>query len=196
MKIVIRYVGDFDMTKQARKHYSDSGSFKKVVSIPDSTSQNKSQIELFAIAVGMKTEGLSEIFILDATRLALEYEGIADLMRLWKNEEDLQEREEIVADIQDMINTCSKKEKAEEVNIKFNDLRAIAKNIRSFKDNLLQVVVEHGGISCLAALTGIPQPSLSRFFNSNAMPHRATLLKIAKALKLDAVKIDSTWSKN
>jgi hypothetical protein len=37
-------------------------------------------------------------------------------------------------------------------------------------------------------ITGIPQPSLSRFFNSNAMPRRQTLIKIASAMKVDAIK--------
>ena len=53
--------------------------------------------------------------------------------------------------------------------------------------------MEQGGISKLADLTGIPQPSLSRFFNSNAMPRRDTVLKIAKALNIDQIKIDAFW---
>jgi DNA-binding phage protein len=111
-------------------------------------------------------------------------------MTLWKNEIDKKERNEIISDIQDLLDDCNQNRKAEEVYIKFNDLETIAKNIRSFKDSLLQIVNEHGGISYLAGLTGIPQPSLSRFFNSNAMPHRSTLLKIAKALELDEIKMD------
>lgn len=54
--------------------------------------------------------------------------------------------------------------------------------------------MEQGGISKLAELTGIPQPSLSRFFNSNAMPRKATVLKIAKALNLDEIKINDAAS--
>ena len=76
-----------------------------------------------------------------------------------------------------------------------NDLDAIAKDIRAFKDGLLHIVDQQGGVSHLAELTGIPQPSLSRFFNSNAMPRRTTLLKIAKALELDAVEINTPWAK-
>jgi transcriptional regulator with XRE-family HTH domain len=45
----------------------------------------------------------------------------------------------------------------------------------------------------LSKLTGIPQPSLSRFFSSGSMPRRTTLLKIAHALKLDAVTIATEW---
>ena len=72
---------------------------------------------------------------------------------------------------------------------------AIAKNIRAFKDSLYQEVMERGGINKLSELTGIPQPSLSRFFNSNAMPRRSTVLRIAKALNLDEIKMDILWSK-
>ncbi len=116
-------------------------------------------------------------------------------MHLWADEKDHEEKKEIIADIQDMIDACEQKEKFEEMYIKFNDLEAIAKNIRAFKDSLYQMVMERGGISKLSELTGIPQPSLSRFFNSNAMPRRATVLKIAKALNLDEIKLDIMWSK-
>lgn len=79
--------------------------------------------------------------------------------------------------------------------IKFNDLEAIAKDIRGFKDSLYQEVVKRGGVSKLSELTGIPQPFLSRFFNSNSMPRRSTVLAIAKALDLDGLAIDVKWSK-
>lgn len=154
-----------------------------------------STIDLFKIAIEMKEIGLPEHFIIDAVRKALDYEGISDLMMLWKNETAKKERAEIIADIQDMLDDCNQNGKMEEVFIKFNDLENIAKNIRSFKDSLLQIVNEHGGICYLAELTGIPQPSLSRFFNSNAMPHRSTLLKIGKALKLEEIKMDLLWTK-
>ena len=153
------------------------------------------QVKLFAIAVKMKKTGLADSFIVEAVRTALEFEGVADLMNLWMGEEDKKVRDEIVADIQEMIDECAPKEKVEEIYVKFNDLDAIAKNIRAFKDSLLQMVVARGGISKLSELTGIPQPSLSRFFNSDAMPRRATVLKIAKALDLGEIKMDILWSK-
>ncbi len=39
-----------------------------------------------------------------------------------------------------MIDTCNQQEKPEEMCIKFNDLKEIAKNIRGFKYSLYQVV--------------------------------------------------------
>ncbi len=153
------------------------------------------EMKLFSIAVQMKKVGLSDSFIVSAVRTALAFEGVADLMHLWASEKDKKERDEIVADIQDTIDACSQKEKSEEMYIKFNDLEAIAKDIRAFKDSLYQEVMKRGGISKLAEITGIPQPSLSRFFSSNAMPRRSTVLAIAKALNLNGLKIDMKWSK-
>lgn len=153
------------------------------------------QVKLFAIAIQMKKAGLTDSFIVDAVRTALELEGVADLMHIWAEEKDHDEKDEIVADIQDLIDASSQKEKVEEMYIKFNDLDAIGKNIRAFKDSLYQMVMERGGVSKLSEVTGIPQPSLSRFFNSNAMPRRSTILKIAKALNLDKIKMDILWSR-
>jgi DNA-binding phage protein len=153
------------------------------------------QMKLFSIAIKMKKSGLSDSFIVNSVRVALDFEGVADLMSLWMDETNQSEKNDLVADIQDMIDACEQKSKQEEMYIKFNDLESIAKDIRAFKDSLYQIVVERGGVSKLAELTGIPQPSLSRFFNSNAMPRRATVLAIAKALDLDGVVLDARWSR-
>lgn len=166
----------------------------KTKSISQKNQSLSCQMRLFSIALKMEAAGLSDFFIVNAVKTALEFEGVADLMELWMEEDDEKLRDEIVADIQEMIEDCAPKEKTEEIYIKFNDLDAIAKNIRAFKDSLYQLVIDRGGISRLSELTGIPQPSLSRFFNSNAMPRRSTVLKIAKVLDLDKLKIDILWS--
>ncbi len=153
------------------------------------------QMKLFSIAKKMKKAGLTDSFIVNAVRVSLEFDGIADLMSLWAEEVEQKEKEEIIADIQDMIEASEIKDIQEEMYIKFNDLDAISKNIRAFKDSLYQEVMKQGGVSRLAELTDIPQPSLSRFFNSNAMPRRSTVLAIAKALNLDGLAIDMKWSK-
>lgn len=153
------------------------------------------QIELFVIAVKMKKSGLSDSFIVSAVQIALNLEGAADLMHLWMSEKDTAEREEIIVDIQDLIDASKQTEINAETYIKFNDLDAIAKDIRAFKDSLYQVVIARGGINKLAEITGIPQPSLSRFFNSNAMPRRSTVMCIAKALDLHEIKLEKRWCK-
>lgn len=182
---------------KAQRNNNHKGSIlqKNTTSIHTFDSSESEKIKLFSIAVKMKKEGLTDSFIVEAVRTALEFEGVADLMGFWMEEGDKKIKDEIVADIQEMIDDCVPKEKTEEIFVKFNDLDAIAKNIRAFKDSLLQMVMKHGGISKLAELTGIPQPSLSRFFNSNSMPRRSTVLKIAKALDLGEIKMDILWSK-
>ncbi len=153
------------------------------------------QLQLFNIAGNMQKAGLPDEFIASAIRTALDYEGVADLILMWDEEEDECERNEIVADIQELVEDCAQAGKSEYPSIRLNDLEAISKDIRSFKDNLLKIVIEKGGITHLSSLSGIPQPSLSRFFNSNAMPRRSTLLKISKALKLDAIVLATRWDR-
>lgn len=55
------------------------------------------------------------------------------------------------------------------------------------------LVEERGGVGILAQLTGILQPSLSRFFGTATMPRRTTLLKIAHTLELSEVQSASPW---
>ncbi len=153
------------------------------------------KIALFRIAIEMRQENFSEEFVANAVETALEFEGVADLILMWGEEDDPKERDEIIADIQELIVDCNQLGKKDLPQIYFNDLDAVAQNIRVFKDSLLSEVDARGGITKLAEKTGIPQPSLSRFFNSNAMPHRVTLLKIAKALNLDAIPITNSWEK-
>lgn len=153
------------------------------------------KVELIKIGNLMIEAKLPKPFIAAAVETAFEFEGVYDLMSMWAEETDKSEREEIEAAIQDLINDCSQKEKIEGVYIRFDDLEKIAANIRGFKDALLLKVNEQGGISRLSELTGIPQPSLSRFFNSVSIPQRTTLLKIAKALGLSQVEIATEWTR-
>jgi len=151
------------------------------------------QVEIIEIGSLMHKAKLPNTFVAAAVSTAFEFEGVCDLMRMWAEETEETERAEIVADIQDLINDCAQKDKVEGVYIRFDDLQKIAANIRSFKDALLLKVNERGGITKLSEVTGIPQPSLSRFFNSASVPQRATLLKIAKALGLSQVEIATEW---
>ncbi len=152
-------------------------------------------LSLFDIAHQMQEANLPAKFISDAIKTALNYEGVADLIFMWAEENEPQEQSEIVADIQELIDDCKKTSVEEYRYIKFSDLDSVKNNIREFKDQLLRIVDANGGISHLAELTSIPQPSLSRFFNSNSMPRRQTLFKIADALKLDAVQVSTPWER-
>lgn len=153
------------------------------------------KVELMEIGAKMRKKGLPTSFIAAAVETAFVFEGVYDLMKMWEDEGDKAVQDEIVADIQDLIDDCSQKDKIEGTYIRFDDLDGIAKNIRAFKDTLRLEVDKHGGLNRLAELTNIPQPSLSRFFSSVSMPRRTTLLKIAKALNLSQVQIATEWMK-
>lgn len=151
--------------------------------------------ELITAGNAMLQAGLPAQFVADAVETAFKYEGVADLVKMWRDEDDAVERDAIVADIQDLIDDCMKRGYSEGAYIRFDDLETIAKHTREFKDSLRLIVEERGGVGRLAELTGIPQPSLSRFFESASMPRRATLLKIAKALDLGEVQIAAPWTR-
>lgn len=157
------------------------------------SSTNK--VALSEIEHKMQIEKLPDSFISAALKTAEEYEGVFDLLQLWLYEDTMEERDEIIADIQDLIDDCQLNAKEEVLNININDLEWISKSIRKFKDSLLSIVDQNGGISHLAELTEIPQPSLARFFSSNAMPRQMTFLKIAKALNLNTDEINFPWAK-
>ncbi len=153
------------------------------------------QVDLFEVATEMRSVGLLDEFIADAVAVAREYEGVYDLMMMWSEVADEAERNELVADIQDMIDECVEPARPrKERYVRFDDLDWIADNIMTFKDNLRREIDNQGlTLTELSKRTGMPLPSLSRFFNSASMPRRTTLLKIADALDLSAVEIATDW---
>lgn len=153
------------------------------------------KVELIEIGHEMNKANLPKEFIATAVETAFEFEGVYDLMKMWEAESDKEERLEIIADIQDMIDDCSLCKKRDGVYVRFDDLSTIAKDVRAFKDNLRLKVDQIGSIKKLAELTGIPQPSLSRFFSNATMPRRITLIKIARALNLSQVEIAHAWAR-
>lgn len=155
---------------------------------------SKAQVDLYAVATKMREAGLSDSFIADAVDAAREYQGIHDLMMMWVQAQG-EERDEIVADIQDMLDeVADQRGVVEERYVRFDDLDRIADDIRGFKDGLLRILDDRGWtMTELAERTGMPLPSLSRFFNSASMPRRRTLLRIAEALELSAVEVATDW---
>ncbi len=151
------------------------------------------RVELFGIATAMSGAGLPDEFVANAVELANVYEGTFELMKLWMMTESAPEaREEIVAHIQEAIDertdTPGKKPY-----VRFNDLSGIGAQVIEFKKKLREKVEKWGGISKLANATGIPQPSLSRFFSSASMPRRTTLYRIAEAMNLPETEIATEW---
>lgn len=156
---------------------------------------DEQKVRVYEIAAEMSQKKLSAQFISACVEQALHYEGTHDLMVLWSEAKSATERNEVLADLQDEIDARveAPKKQIKKPYVKFDDLEAIAKDVIRFKNALRKVVDKHGGISKLSEKTGIPQPSLSRFFNSASMPRRTTLYKIAEALNLNEKEILNEW---
>jgi hypothetical protein len=163
------------------------------------TTTDKQKLELYGIASQMLAAGLPASFIVAAVRRAEEYEGSFDLLMLWRDvgrePDGEEEREQIVADIQELIDEHEESPPAprERPYVQFDDLKSVADRVTAFKAELRKKVDAWGGITKLARETDIPQPSLSRFFGSASMPRRTTLYKIAKALDLAENDIATDW---
>ena len=151
--------------------------------------------EVYAVATLMRTCNLTPDFIDAAVQRARNYEGTVDLMLMWRDEQNPEEQDAIIADIQEAIDDGieSPSRVSQRPYVRFENLEGIAQKIQAFKQGLRNKVDEWGGVSQLAMATGIPQPSLSRFFNSTSMPRRTTLYKIANALNLSEDEIATDW---
>ncbi len=157
---------------------------------------DQQRVHVYLIATQMKREGLSDSFIAGAVKLAEYYEGAYDLFQLWASEEDQNEKDQIISDLQDEIDEYTEQPKApvKKPYISYGDLDKIASNVIGFKARLKSMVDQWGGITKLSKETGIPQPSLSRFFKTASMPRRTTLYKIAEALNLSEKEIITDWA--
>lgn len=156
---------------------------------------DEEKLKIYEIAFKMKQKGLSAKFITACVDQALQYEGTHDLMLLWIEAKNTNDRNEVLADLQDEIDL--KHERSSKVQrkhfIKFDDLDLISGDVIRFKKALRKAIDKYGGLSKLSLNTGIPQPSLSRFFSTASIPRRTTLYKIAEALNLNEKEILSDW---
>lgn len=157
---------------------------------------SNNSLHVLEILNEMRHVGLESTFIGSLMENCLRYEGIRDLMELWAEETDSTERDKIVHDLQesldDIIQAPAKPE--ERPYLRPDDLVEVKTDVRAFKERLRREVDRQGGLCELAKKTGIPQPSLSRFFASNSMPRRTTIYKIAKALHLPESALGFKWS--
>jgi hypothetical protein len=143
----------------------------------------------------MKSQGLPEDFVSQAMALALKNEGAVDLMELWSEEASSRHRDELVADLQELLDDYleAPPEPVSRPKIEFTQLDHIVSQILEHKQRLRTLVDQHGGVSSVARRAGIPQPSLSRMLASATMPRRTTLYKIAAALDLSEPEIVGEW---
>ncbi len=103
-------------------------------------------------------------------------------MALW-NGADPQERDEIVADIQESLDDYQDAPQSpmQKPYIDFDKLGDVAQEVLAKKAKLRDIIDRNGGVSAVAKRAGIAQPSLSRMLNSPSMPRRSTLYRIANA---------------
>ena len=151
----------------------------------------KKMMDAAEIAGQMREARLPDIFCAELIRLAPVYNSIYRMMSFWVDA-DKKEREEIVADLQEMIDD-SKQRFEERPSLKQRDVHKVIHTIREFKDRLTILINERGGVTAVAKKVGMPQSSLSRLLNSASMPRRITLLKIAKALDLSESDIATEY---
>lgn len=116
-------------------------------------------------------------------------------MELWFEETDSGERDKIIADLQESLEDIedAPQKTEERPYLRFDDLKEVKDDVGAFKARLRAEVDRQRGINELARKTGIPQPSLSRFFSSTSKPRRTTIYKIAKALNLPESSIGFKW---
>lgn len=153
---------------------------------------NTQKIWIYKIAVQMKAEGLSDSFVIEAVELGHHHMEVFNLLKLWSEIADKNGKERVVSDIQDQI-INSRAPLPKKLYISDLDLELIAEDIKGFKAHLRAIVDRWGGISKLAKVTKIPQPSLSRLFISGSMPKRTTLYRIAEALQLSQNEFITDW---
>jgi DNA-binding phage protein len=155
------------------------------------------ELRLCRIALEMRESGLSDDFASRMIKAGLQYEGIADLMELWAEAKSSDERDEIIVALEEESDELDPKTDppVRKPKLNYEELGDVVNQIRAFKEELRKKVDKWGGIAKLARETGIPQPSLSRFFSSASMPRRTTLYKIANALDLSETEITPPFSR-
>lgn len=151
--------------------------------------------DLFEIADQMRIS-TSDAFVASLLHFAHEYRGLADLMHLWaENMEDAAEQAEILADASDLLQDIDGGALRHEAStIRFDDLDGVREDVMAFKDALRLEVESKMTLTELAEKTGMPLPSLSRFFSQPSMPRRATLLKISEALGVNELSVQTEWT--
>ena len=144
------------------------------------------------IAHAMRENELPSAFILNAFLLVTQdVRSAYDLMALWEDaEESKVDKDEAVADIQELLDDIeSRIQKTQKPYIRFERLSDVGNKVKGYKAKLREIIDRNGGVTRIAELSGIPQPSLSRMLNSASMPRRTTLYKIANALQLPETDI-------
>ncbi len=148
-------------------------------------------------ALQMAATGLPQQFVAKVMELAQRDQGVYELLELWTETSSEDEKEALVADLQEAIDEEEDLPRTLQVKpkIDFDALETVAKRVLEHKRKLRELIDRHGGVSAAARLMGVPQPSLSRMLNSASMPRRTTLYKLAKALDVDETEVVTEWAR-
>jgi len=139
--------------------------------------------DIKGIGVEMIDAGLPSSFVLRVIELAKESEGVEDLVYLWAEAPDEDERREIEAELHGTIEDREPAGPAHRVeSVDAGD--HLLDQRRAMKEHLRQLVEQRGGVTNVARRAEMPQPSLSRLLNSLSEPRPATLLRLAQAMDL------------
>jgi hypothetical protein len=95
---------------------------EEIMSVFKPTPEQK--VKLYEIATLMKQDGLPDNFIANAVEIGLYYEGVFDLFELWAEEEEQNEKDQIISDLKEEINEFKEqpKEPVKKPYIKYTDL--------------------------------------------------------------------------
>lgn len=153
------------------------------------------RIEAARYAVELTESGLPARFADAVLQLANTDQGVFDLLALWAECKEPEERDQIVAELQEVIDEESElvAGPVQKPKIPFEDLEGVTESIAEFKKKLRDLIDQNGGVTEVARRSGIPQPSLSRMLSSVSMPRRTTLYRIANALNLPESAIVTEW---
>jgi len=157
---------------------------------------NEQRVRCAEIAVAMKAASLPITFVGSWLALAEEHQGVFELGELWLEEHGEEERDDLLAAIQEIIDEAAELPSApvKKPYLAFDNLDAVATSIMQHKQRIRDIIDrDHGGVSAAAAKIGMPQPSLSRFLASASMPRRTTLYRIAHGLGLPEADIVAEW---
>src|SRR5262249_34930253 len=131
---------------------------------PQHNTTDEEKLNVYRIATAMAASGLPASFVTRAVEIASFSEGAHDLMLLWEEfGDDPAAQEQVVADIQEAIDDSDESHSArrptQKAKVVYGELRGISTDVLRFKERLREKVDRWGGISKLAAATGMPQPS-------------------------------------
>lgn len=148
------------------------------------------------IVKSMKGQGLPEPFLVAVLDYVRNNRGIYELMVLWQEAEDPADRDETIADLQELLEDLEGRPARPVMKpyIAFDQLDEVGQRVLAYKRKLREIIDRHGGVTKVAELSGIPQPSLSRMLNSASMPRRTTLYRIANALQIPETEVAADFS--